>query len=438
MEGIFPAWGRILQGYRPNLSIEITRECPLRCPGCYAYGDEHLGGGQTLRTLSDRKGQALIDGILDVVDRHQPLHLSIVGGEPLVRYPRARRAAAAAGGARALHPGRDERGAADSRARGRRIQRLQICVSIDGLQPEHDVRRTPATYDRILKHIEGHQITVHCTVTRQQVQRDGYIEEFVQHVVRQSERADDLDEPLHAAGRRGVRRAAATGRSRARRRELLALRERFPKLQMPKGLLDAYLRAAGLAGRLHLRARRPSACRPICRRAITPCQFGGKPDCASCGCMASAGLAAVGRHRLRAASASARSSRPRSRSATPCALAGLRRTLRMAARSTAARSSGGLHAGADVRLAEPLVKLRLAHRAGRLRRRAADHQRPALARAGPRPAPRSRSRPVPSTAVMLRSRSTTTGGSVSACSEMSRSLSVEPNRNGPWMRKIAT
>ena len=48
------------------------------------------------------------------------------------------------------------------------IPRLQICVSIDGLQPEHDVRRTPATYDRILKHIEGHQITVHCTVTRQQ------------------------------------------------------------------------------------------------------------------------------------------------------------------------------------------------------------------------------------------------------------------------------
>ncbi len=50
------------------------------------------------------------------------------------------------------------------------LPRLQIVVSIDGLQPEHDVRRTPATYDRILKHIAGHAITVHCTVTRQQVQ----------------------------------------------------------------------------------------------------------------------------------------------------------------------------------------------------------------------------------------------------------------------------
>src|SRR5690242_5758899 len=58
---IVQAWGRILGGYRPNLSIEITKECPLRCPGCYAYGDEHLGGnGVTLRALSDYKGDELV------------------------------------------------------------------------------------------------------------------------------------------------------------------------------------------------------------------------------------------------------------------------------------------------------------------------------------------------------------------------------------------
>src|SRR5437667_7413054 len=86
MEGIFAAWGRILTGYTPALSIEITRECPLRCPGCYAYGDGHLGGSLTLRELRDFKGQALVDGVLAVIDRHRPLHVSIVGGEPLVRY----------------------------------------------------------------------------------------------------------------------------------------------------------------------------------------------------------------------------------------------------------------------------------------------------------------------------------------------------------------
>ena len=35
------------------------------------------------------------------------------------------------------------------------LHRLQVVVSIDGLQPEHDERRKPATYERILKHIEG-------------------------------------------------------------------------------------------------------------------------------------------------------------------------------------------------------------------------------------------------------------------------------------------
>src|ERR1700741_5394574 len=86
MNWIIPAWGRILAGYRPAVSIEITRECPLRCPGCYAYNDEHLGGGGTLRQVRDFKGQELVDGVLALIDKHRPLHLSIVGGDPLVRF----------------------------------------------------------------------------------------------------------------------------------------------------------------------------------------------------------------------------------------------------------------------------------------------------------------------------------------------------------------
>jgi hypothetical protein len=31
---------------------------------------------------------------------------------------------------------------------------------------------------------------------------------------------------------------------------------------------------------------------------ITPCQFGGKPDCHQCGCIASMGLAAVGHYKV--------------------------------------------------------------------------------------------------------------------------------------------
>src|ERR1700719_475711 len=86
VQGIAAAWWKTLRGRVPILSIEITRECPLQCPGCYAYGDAHLGGGVTLRSLNDLKGPELIDGVLEVVDRIRPLHLSIVGGDPLVRY----------------------------------------------------------------------------------------------------------------------------------------------------------------------------------------------------------------------------------------------------------------------------------------------------------------------------------------------------------------
>ena|ERR1700739_1541044 len=86
LKKIVPAWARILRGHRPFLSLEITRECPLRCPGCYAYEPNHLGAGSPLRQLSDFNGEALGAGVLGLVRRLRPLHLSIVGGEPLVRY----------------------------------------------------------------------------------------------------------------------------------------------------------------------------------------------------------------------------------------------------------------------------------------------------------------------------------------------------------------
>src|SRR5258708_34036093 len=81
------AWGRILTGRVPMLSIEITRECPLSCPGCYAYGDTHLGGGVTLSELSDLRGDNLVNGVLQLVRRHKPLHVSLAAGEPRGRHP---------------------------------------------------------------------------------------------------------------------------------------------------------------------------------------------------------------------------------------------------------------------------------------------------------------------------------------------------------------
>jgi MoaA/NifB/PqqE/SkfB family radical SAM enzyme len=154
--GVLQVGSRILVGSPPKLSVEITRECPLRCPGCYAYGEQHLGGAVTLRQLSDYRGADLVRRFMALVDRHRPLHVSIVGGEPLVRYRELQ----------SILPELDARGIrtqlvtsavrpipADWAA----LRHLQVVVSIDGLPPEHDKRRAPATYDRILKHIEGQQ-----------------------------------------------------------------------------------------------------------------------------------------------------------------------------------------------------------------------------------------------------------------------------------------
>ena len=151
MDGIITSWGRILRGYAPSLSIEITRECPLRCPGCYAYGDDHLGGTTTLRQVRDFKGQELIDGVNALIDQRKPVHVSIVGGEPLVRYrelnellPQLSR--------RGLHVQVVTSAVRPIPIEWASIPRLSVVVSIDGLPAEHDVRRAPATYDRILKH----------------------------------------------------------------------------------------------------------------------------------------------------------------------------------------------------------------------------------------------------------------------------------------------
>ncbi|HEY7284261.1 MAG TPA: radical SAM protein [Vicinamibacterales bacterium] len=297
MEGIFQAWGRILSGYTPALSIEITRECPLHCPGCYAYGDDHLGGGElTLRTVRDFKGQELIDGFMAVVDKHRPLHVSIVGGEPLVRYKELD-AILPQLAKRGIHSQVVTSAVREIPKHWNKIHRLSLVVSIDGLQPEHDVRRTPATYDRIQKHIVGHNITVHCTVTRQQVNRPGYIEEFLRFWSAKQEVTkiwvslytpqigEISDERLRPADREMVVA------------DLLALRLRYPKLALPKGLIDVYANPPDSPAECVF-ARTTTTISADLTTRITPCQFGGNPDCSSCGCIASAGLAAVARHQL--------------------------------------------------------------------------------------------------------------------------------------------
>jgi sulfatase maturation enzyme AslB (radical SAM superfamily) len=293
---IVKAWGRILKGERPSLSIEITRECPLKCPGCYAYEDGHLGGGVTLRGLRDRKGQELVDGVLEVVDRLRPLHLSLVGGDPLVRYRELETMVPLLLN-RGIHVQIVTSAFRPPAASWAALPNLNLVVSIDGLQAEHDVRRAPATYNRILKNIEGQHITIHCTVTGQMMKRPGYLREFLQfwhprYEIRKvwfslftPQVGDQLPEMLEPQERR---QAIA---------DMLQLRTEYPKLDMADGLIRQFATPPHSPESCVFALTTQTISADL-ETKIVPCQFGGKPDCASCGCIASMGLAAIAAHKL--------------------------------------------------------------------------------------------------------------------------------------------
>jgi len=296
MDGIISAWGKILRGIKPNLSIELTRECPLRCPGCYAYGEQHLDGEVTLRSLADFKGAELVARVKQLVRRHDPLHISIIGGEPLVRYRELGE----------ILPWLAERGVytnlVTSAVRPIPIEwaglrRLLIAVSIDGLQPEHDARRAPATYERIQKHIDGHRVTVHCTVTRQQAQRQGYIEEFVRFwSALDTTRRIWFSLYTPQVGESSAECLSAEDRLRVAR-EIGLLGPRYPKLEASARMLDGLVKPPASPEDC-IFARTTHCLSADLQTVVTPCQLGGTPDCSSCGCLAAAVLTAVGRYRL--------------------------------------------------------------------------------------------------------------------------------------------
>jgi sulfatase maturation enzyme AslB (radical SAM superfamily) len=294
---VIKAWGKILRGRQTTLSIEITRECPLRCPGCYAYEPEHLQEtGQTLRTVSDYKGDELVAKVLEIVREHRPLHLSIVGGEPLVRFRELD----------CLLPQLSEMKIAvqlvtsavrEIPKNWSSIEDLYLVVSIDGLQPEHDARRKPATYERILRNIAGQKVTVHCTVTGQTANRPGYYEEFVEFWSARDEVKKiwfSLFTPQ--LGAEGEEILDAETRARVID-ELGKLSRRFPKLDLPKQVISGY-RQPPASPEECIFARTTLNLTANLENKVVPCQFGGTPDCSQCGCMASAGLAAVGDYRL--------------------------------------------------------------------------------------------------------------------------------------------
>ncbi|HKD83896.1 MAG TPA: radical SAM protein [Terriglobales bacterium] len=296
LTSILQAWCRILSGRAPSLSLEITRECPLRCPGCYAYEDAHLSGGTNLRSLADFKGEELITRVLALVDEHRPLHLSIVGGDPLVRYremdvilPRLAE--------RGIHVQVVTSAFRPISPSWASIPKLRVSVSVDGLQPEHDARRKPATYDKILRNIRGHHVAIHCTITSAMMQRPGYLGEFV--AFWSANRDVEKIWMSIFTPQRGTHPVECLSNEQRRTvvKDLLELRGLYPKLNMSEEMVREYLTPPASPADC-IFARTTLSISADLKTKIEPCQFGGDPDCSQCGCAASMGLAAIGRHKL--------------------------------------------------------------------------------------------------------------------------------------------
>jgi MoaA/NifB/PqqE/SkfB family radical SAM enzyme len=293
---LIAAWGTILKGHAPLLSIEITRECPLHCPGCYAYGGDHLGGATTLREVHDYRGADLVNRILAQVRKHRPLHISLVGGEPLVRHRELSQ----------VLPELSRMGkfvlvvtsaVIPIPLEWMKLDRLTVAVSIDGLPPEHDARRKPATYERILRNIAGRRVNVHTTVTQQMLESPSYMDEFIGFWSARPElNRFWLSLYTPQLGEESAEKIKPESRRQLVER-LPELKRKFPKLLMTQEYADAFLDPP----------QNPSDC-TFARFSVNytadlatrvePCIFGGKPDCTNCGCAISSGLHGIRNKKL--------------------------------------------------------------------------------------------------------------------------------------------
>ena len=253
------------------LSIEITPECPLSCPGCYAYGDSHLGGKTTLRELADFRGDALIEGVIDLVRLHKPMHVSLVGGEPMVRHRELSRILPVLGemgvftmvvtsGVIAIPP------------EWMKLPRLRVAVSVDGLPEHHDERRKPATYERILKNVAA-----------------SYLEEYVAFWQVRPE-VDHIWVSLYSPqiGEESEERLTVEHRERVAL-ELPRLGRLYGKLLVPEGMGRAFVNPPHSPGDC-LFSKMSMNYSADLRSHVEPCVFGGTPDCSQCGCSISSAL----------------------------------------------------------------------------------------------------------------------------------------------------
>ena len=171
-----------------------------------------------------------------------------------------------------------------------KLSRVRVTISVDGLPEHHDIRRKPATYERILQNIGGRTVNIHWVITRPMLGRPGYLEEYVKFWSARPE-VDRIWVSVCT-----LRKWVSTARRCCRRTiarhspgNCQAVARKYPKLLFNEGLARAFL----------LPPKDPNDCVFAKMSAnysadlitrVEPCIFGGTPDCTQCGCAVSIGL----------------------------------------------------------------------------------------------------------------------------------------------------
>ena len=241
-----------------------------------------------MRQLSDLRGDALVEGVVGLVRKHRPLHVSLVGGEPLVRVRELNRILPLLSNlgvftmvvTSAVAPIPEE---------WMSISRLRVAVSVDGLPEHHDVRRKPATYERILKNISGRRVNVHWVITKPMLERPEYLEEYVSFW-NQREEVDHIWVSLYTPqiGEASPEMLSPQDRERLAR-NLPALQSHYPKLQVTDGIARAWV-APPADPQSCLFSKMSVNYSADLKTRVEPCVFGGTPDCRQCGCSISSAL----------------------------------------------------------------------------------------------------------------------------------------------------
>ena len=79
--------------------------------------------------------------------------------------------------------------------------------------------------------------------------------------------------------------------------DMTQLRKQYPKLDMPEAVIRQFA-SPPQSPQDCVFALTTQTLSADLQTKITPCQFGGNPDCASCGCIASMALASIAAHKL--------------------------------------------------------------------------------------------------------------------------------------------